>query len=83
MKKFYVSRDPAGEGVENAVMITMKKPEQEVICACGKGSGLFIAPETGVNYGADGELCYSGWLKLTGMKLAKGEVRLVQIVEVE
>jgi hypothetical protein len=87
MAKVWVSRDSSEDaGRPDSVMITTAKPsvEHDTIedCPhCGKAIGkvVYRVPSTGTTHGADGELCYNGWLKLTGFKLEKGELKQVTI----
>lgn len=77
MRKFYVSRDKS-EGDPTAVMVTSKPPKKTTCDSCGGPEGAFVA-NGGIEFGSGGEICYSGWEKLTGIKLEKGQVIQVEI----
>lgn len=81
MKKFYVSRD-AVAGNPDVVMITGKQPKKDTCAECGGTDGPYV-PASGdrLVFGKDGEFCYNGWLKLTGIKLAKGKFKVIAITE--
>lgn len=80
MKTFWVSRDNGNE-TDDAVMITAKKPEVDrTPCeTCGQGNSVRYTAPSGIEFGADGEICYDGWLKLTGIVIEKGECFKVRI----
>jgi hypothetical protein len=82
VNKFYVSRDSEETAYAEAVMISKNKPEMVDGTECKKchdvSQGYFVAG-TGYAYGVEGEVCYSAWLKLTGVKLDYGEVKHVSL----
>lgn len=83
-KKIWVSRDAEGsDGNSDAIMVTSQKPimDSGTDCPhCGLAVGtMYRAPSRGFSLGADGDLCYNGWLRVTGFKLEPGQVKQVEI----
>lgn len=84
-KAFWLSRDK-GTDTEGIVMVTSKKPKVDDSDTCETCSqplhSIRYLDVEGVSFGYEGELCYSGWLKLTGIAIEPGELKKIAVIEV-